>query len=56
MEAFFSLKGWGRDGSSKQTLPVLVGGLTRVGLFSFKGESFKLPRANTQPTVITEQE
>lgn len=59
MEAFCSLKGWARDGSCEHTLPpsVLVGGLTRVGLSSsFKGESFRLPRANTKPAVVTEQE
>lgn len=29
-------------------------GLTRVGIFSLKGKSYRLPRANIQPTATME--
>lgn len=55
-EAFISLKGWeGLGPPSKPPSSVSVGSarLTRVGIFSLKGESYRLPRANIQPTATT---
>lgn len=47
-------KGWVLQANPPRSVLVgFAGGLTRVGIVSFKGESYRLLRANTSPTVIT---